>query len=82
MYSDLIKERLDVLRTGLAMGLGDQEIAQLDKRLEQLVGSEKLMETLRSGSRSKAVTDTELASSDLLKDIELLRAGRSKESEK
>ncbi|HES57947.1 MAG TPA: hypothetical protein ENO21_00795, partial [Firmicutes bacterium] len=66
MYADLVRERLDVLRTGLAMGLGDKEIAELDQRLEKLVGGEKLLETLRAGRRSKAVADAELASSDLI----------------
>ena len=80
-YTDLIKEKLDVIRTALAMGRDDDEIAELDRRLERLIGTEKMLETLKNPS-STAVTEAQyLASKDIVEELDRKRTKSSRERE-
>ena len=40
-YERLAREKLDVIKTALAMGYDAAELAELDRRLEQLIGAEE-----------------------------------------
>src|SRR5687768_11854871 len=42
LYERMMLEKLDVLKTGIAMGYSKDEMRELDARLERLIGSEKL----------------------------------------
>jgi hypothetical protein len=45
-YERLAREKLDVLRTAVAMGYDQRELAELDARLEQHIGHDGLRELL------------------------------------
>lgn len=64
-YAELVKEKLDIIRTALAMGKDGDEIAILDKRLEKIIGTEKMLKTLAKGE-----PDSE--AENLLKDVDLI----------
>lgn len=76
-YERLAKEKLDVIKTALAMGYKDNELAALDARLEQLVGADKLTEILR-GSGPEALASADLVDTQLDHEIERLRKMRTK----
>jgi len=63
-YTDLVREKLDLIRTALTMGYEDVEIKQLDTRLEKLIGTQKLMETLGNPKKTGAAREA-LESKDL-----------------
>jgi len=46
LYERLAQEKLDIIKTAVTMGYDDQELKQLDARLEQLVGPDKLTQLL------------------------------------
>lgn len=50
LYERLVREKLDVIRTALNMGAGEQELARLDLRLEELIGTDKLRALLNDPS--------------------------------
>jgi hypothetical protein len=59
IYERLALEKLDVLKTAIAMGYQKGDIADLDARLEKLLGSDKLKTLLESSPKAP------LASSEL-----------------
>jgi len=63
-YTTLVKEKLEVLKTALAMGRDASEIAELDRRLERLIGNEEMLNTLREPT-AKAEAEIEQLSSKL-----------------
>ena len=64
MYAELVKEKLDVIKTALAMGHSSDEIRELDARLEKLIGTEKMLKTLKKGKTDPA-QDAQLHDIDL-----------------
>ena len=74
-YERLAKEKLDVIKTALAMGYGDKELADLDARLEKLVGKERLDEILR-GASPEAIASADLLDTQLERETQRLRAAR------
>ena len=60
-YTTMVKEKLDVLKTALAMGRDADEIAELDKRLERLIGTEKMLQTLREPTAKDTAEMQQLA---------------------
>jgi hypothetical protein len=80
-YMELVKEKLDVIKTALAMGKSDDEIAALDRRLSRLIGTEKMLKTLKKGKSGEVTTDEELATLDIMEELNLLREGRGKTTE-
>jgi hypothetical protein len=75
-YQRLVEEKLDVIKTAIAMGYGDAELRELDARLEKLVGTEKLKELLevRPGV---PVPDAELSDTDLAGELARARGERN-----
>lgn len=55
MYERLAHEKLDVLRTAITMGFKTDELADLDARLERLVGTERMREVTHGRGGNKAV---------------------------
>jgi hypothetical protein len=45
-YKHAVSEKMDVLRTAINMGWGDEELKRLDARLEQLIGQDELKRLL------------------------------------
>jgi hypothetical protein len=71
-YERLANEKLEVIKTALAMGYSDAEIAKLDARLENLIGKDKLQQILQ-GSGAAAVANADLVDTQLDREIERLR---------
>ncbi|MBN2083458.1 hypothetical protein JW859_14780 [bacterium] len=46
LYERLVLEKLEIINNAVSMGYSDQELKQLDARLERLVGPEKLTQLL------------------------------------
>ena len=76
-YMELIKEKLEVIKTALAMGHSDSQVKDLDRRLEKLIGTEKMLETL-SAAKAEEVSKQAMQSGDLIDEAELMRKAREK----
>jgi hypothetical protein len=74
VYERLAKEKLDVIKTAVAMGYKENELAALDARLEQLIGTDKLKSLLEDGAAP--AVDSELMTADLEQEMERLRKAR------
>jgi hypothetical protein len=67
-YRQLASEKLDVIKTAIAMGYNEQELKRLDARLEQLIGAEAVQQLvhgeapLPSGDLQRTSLETELRS--------------------
>jgi hypothetical protein len=46
MYERLTNQKLDILKTGVAMGYKQEDLSALDERLEKIIGSDKLASLL------------------------------------
>ena len=62
MYERLALEKLDVIKTAVAMGYKQADLADLDSRLEQVIGSEAMQRVLDGKS---AIPSTQMAALDL-----------------
>lgn len=71
LYERLVKEKLDVINTAVAMGHTHDELAQLDARLERLVGPDKLKQLLDSAPQVK-LREIDLMDEDLEGEIQRL----------
>src|SRR3954468_15555076 len=47
VYENLCREKLDVIKTALAMGYNQEDLQRLDARLEKLIGKEQLQQIAR-----------------------------------
>ena len=74
-YERLAREKLDVIKTALAMGYSDKELADLDARLEKLVGKEKL-DAILMGASPEAIASADLIDTQLEREAQRLRAMR------
>ena len=79
MYAELVKEKLDVIKTALAMGHSSDEIRDLDKRLEKLIGTEKMLKTLKKG-KPDPKAELSLKDADLLAEFD--KQSQSQRSER
>jgi hypothetical protein len=77
-YERLMMEKLDVLKTAVTMGYNNEELRELDARLEKLVGPDKLKAML-DVDKSVAKYEKALRSSDLATDevLDALQKGRA-----
>jgi hypothetical protein len=82
LYERIVMEKLDVMKTAVAMGFEQNDLKDLDQRLEQLVGADKL-ESLVSGKDAPAVPairpDSEMHDADLAAEINRLQRQRERE---
>ena len=74
-YERLAKEKMDVMKTALAMGYHDEDLARLDARLESLIGREKLEQIVAGAAMlpSSDMLDTNLDSE--IRRLQRLRQG-------
>ncbi len=70
VYRDLAREKLDVMKNAIAMGYSEGELDRLDKRLEKLIGREKLEEIIDGGLPE---ADLDMRDRDLLRELKRLR---------
>lgn len=76
MYERIVRDKLDVMKTAIAMGFQDNELKELDARLERLVGSEKMQELL-DAKPSVPVAPTEALDAELTRELDAVRRMRS-----
>ena len=74
-YERLAREKLEVIKTALAMGYSDADIAKLDARLEKLIGQDKLEAVLR-GQGAAVVSNADLLDTELDREIKRLQQMR------
>lgn len=77
MYERLTREKLDILRSAVAMGYKGEDLADLDARLERLVGPETLAAVLPDkrppGVRVTVTQDPKLPTQELDLESEMER---------
>lgn len=71
-YERLAMQKLDVIKTAVTMGYKKDEIAELDSRLEQVIGSDRL-KALLNDKAAAPLPDTDLMDTDLLSEMDRLR---------
>ncbi len=74
MYERIVREKLDVIKTAVAMGRDDDEIEMLDERLERLIGSREMGRLLGKKQPGVPEVNYEVESVDL--DVEVGRIKR------
>lgn len=82
LYERVVMEKLDVMKTAVAMGFQQDDLQDLDARLERLVGTDKLQGLLvdrEAPVPPEVQAEGELHDTDLAAEIERLRQGRAKE---
>jgi hypothetical protein len=81
MYARMIEQKLDIIKTAIAMGYSDEEVSELDKRLSRVVGSEEALAKLKTAKLDEKEQEEALLDPGELEEIELLKAGRKQEEE-
>jgi len=82
LYERIVMEKIDALKTGLAMGLAKDDLAELDDRLERMVGAEKLTALLKDGQPPESSSSGKaehLPDTDIEDEITRLRQQREKQ---
>ena len=79
LYERIVMEKLDVIKTAIAMGYSHNDLGELDSRLERLVGSEKLKSLLNSEKPSTPSVDEDLLQAELKDELEVVRKRSSGE---
>ena len=69
-YERLTRDKLDVIKTAIAMGRSDDEIRELDQRLERLVGSEKLHSLLDPKAPTPPPVTSEILDADIVDEVD------------
>jgi len=79
LYERVTTDKLDVIKTALAMGYDHQELKELDARLEELIGSDKLHALLNAQGTGVPPLKDELLDLDLSQELENLKRGKETE---
>ena len=74
MYERIVREKLDVIKTAVAMGRDEDEIEMLDERLERLIGRREMTRLLGKNRPGVPELSHEVESMDL--DTEMNRIKR------
>jgi hypothetical protein len=76
LYERLVQEKLDVIKTAVAMGHDESNLRILDERLEQLIGRDKLENLLAEEPRVPEVS-ADLMDDDLQAEVDRLARGKA-----
>lgn len=76
LYERITRDKLDVIKTALAMGADQQQLKELDARLEELIGSDKLHALLEGRDTGAPPLKDELLDLDLSQEIDKLKRGK------
>jgi hypothetical protein len=74
-YERLAKDKMDVIKTALAMGYHEDDLARLDARLEKLIGKDKLQDIVGNPAGS-ALHDSDLEDTSIASEIDRLQRMR------
>lgn len=81
LYERITRDKLDVIKTAVAMGADQQQLRQLDQRLEELIGSDKLHALLEGRDTGAPPLKDELLDLDLSQELEHLKRDREGQPE-
>ena len=79
LYERITRDKLDVIKTALAMGYDRQELKELDERLEELIGSDKLHALLAAQDTAVPPLKDDLLDLDLSQELDNLKRERELE---
>jgi len=79
LYERLALEKLDVLKTAVAMGYTRDELSDLDSRLEKLIGTEQMSGLLDKRTPETPDASDALRDADLQSELERLRRSKQKQ---
>ncbi len=79
LYERIVLEKLDVMKTAIAMGYSTEDLSDLDARLEKLVGSEKLKSLLNSEDPKPPQVDDDLLQVELEEELRQAKKNSSGE---
>jgi len=82
LYERIMMEKLDVMKTAVAMGFEQNDLKDLDDRLERLVGTDKLQGLLAGKEAPVAPSvqpESELNDTDMTAEIDRLQRRRENE---
>lgn len=69
-FERLTHDKLDVIRTAIAMGRSDDEIRELDRRLEKLIGTEQMLGLLDQKIPKIPKVNAQIMDADLVVEVE------------
>jgi hypothetical protein len=69
-YHAVVREKMDVIKTALAMGYTEDELTRLDARLESLIGKQQLEDLLKGNA---PMTSAEMEAISLTREKEIVR---------
>ena len=72
LFERMMQEKLDVIKTAVAMGFSRDDLSFLDQRLEQLIGAEQ-MQSLLDPRIPRTPVSTEVQQADLDTELSVLR---------
>ncbi len=79
MYERLALEKLDVIKTAVAMGYAQSDLKELDARLERLIGAEQLAQLLDPRIPGIPQAPGEMLHAELTEELEQMRRRRAQE---
>ncbi len=72
-YTELMREKLDVIKTAMAVGYNHDELRQLDERLEQLIGADKMRTLIDEKNPRIPFNSGNLLDADLSSELQRLQ---------
>ncbi len=81
LYERVTRDKLDVLKTAIAMGYTQQDLQALDARLEQLIGTEKLHALLQDPQVAAPLLTSQLLDLDLAQELEQVKPRRETQAQ-
>ncbi len=72
-FERLTREKLDVIRTAIAMGRSDDEVRDLDRRLEALIGTEQMLGLLDPKTPRTPIAGSQIRDADLVEEYDKQR---------
>lgn len=79
LYERITRDKLDVIKTALAMGYDRQDLKELDERLEELIGSDKLHALIESQGTGVPALSDELLNLDVSQELQKLQRGKERQ---
>lgn len=75
-FERVMRDKLDVIRTGIAMGMASEDLQSLDSRLERLIGAEQMKTLLDPNQPAVPAVTAEMLDSDLVSEVDRQRQAR------
>jgi hypothetical protein len=70
LYERIATEKLDVMKTAIAMGYGHDDLRELDQRLQKLIGADEVAKLLEPGKPSVPIASMDLKDIDITGEME------------